>query len=238
MYWRCWEKSESLARLQDQAVRRASGSAVAATRTLGQTAKQPPHNVLTGAASAPPSCGAHWDGLRKQRPPAALLKQHWRKPSRCRRECRSAGRHNRGLDHGCEDRRQHQIWQIRRRRQRDYVPDLRWNYRSRGHRYRQILRRDRDVHLRSRLHLDRQLRVQDHLYRRRRRYPALSRISDRAARRARRFSRDLLSSALRRASDRRAESRLRQPRHAPHHGARADESVLSRFSGATRTRWQ
>ena len=64
-----------------------------------------------------------------------------------------------------------------------------------------------DVHLRSRLHLDGELRVQDHLYRRRRRHPALSRLSDRAARRARRLPRDLLPAALRRTAD----ARRRRP---------------------------
>ena len=48
-----------------------------------------------------------------------------------------------------------------------------------------------------------ELRVQDHLHRRRRRHPALSRLSDRAARRARRLPRDLLPAALRRTADRR-----------------------------------
>ena len=93
-------------------------------------------------------------------------------------------------------------------------------------RHRQALRRDRDVHLRPRLHLDRQLRVQDHLHRRRRGHPALSRLSDRAARRARRLPRDLLPAALRRTADAGAESRLRLPRHPPHHGARADDPLL------------
>ncbi len=142
---------------------------------------------------------------------------------------RSAGRHNRGLDHGCEDRRQHQNRQIRRGRQGAIVPDLRGNHRPVRHRHRQVLRRDRNVHLRSRLYVDRQLRIEDHLYRRRRRRPALPRVSDRAAGRARRLSRDLLSPALRRASHRRAEGRLRQSCHPPHHGARADEPVLSRL---------
>ena len=49
-----------------------------------------------------------------------------------------------------------------------------------GDRHQQALRRDRRLHLRSRLHLDRELRIQDHLHRRRRRRAALSRLSDRA----------------------------------------------------------
>ena len=71
-----------------------------------------------------------------------------------------------------------------------------------------------------------ELRIQDHLYRRRRGHSALSRLPDRAARRARRLPRDLLPAALRRTADRRAEGRLRQSRHPPHHGARADEPLL------------
>ena len=101
--------------------------------------------------------------------------------------------------------------------------------RAGGRRHRQALRPDGHVHLRSRLHLDRQHRIEDHLYRRRRGRPALSRLSDRPARRARRLPRDLLSPALRRAADRRAEGRFRLPRHAPHDGARADEPVLQRL---------
>ena len=67
---------------------------------------------------------------------------------------------------------------------------------------------------------------QDHLYRRRRRRPALSRLSDRAARRARRLPRDLLPAAVRRIADAAAEGRFRLPRDPPHHGARADEPLL------------
>ena len=70
---------------------------------------------------------------------------------------------------------------------------------------------------------------QDHLHRRRRRHSALSRLSDRPARRARRFPRDLLPAALRRAADRGAEGRLRLSRHPPHDGPRADEAVLQRL---------
>ena len=95
-----------------------------------------------------------------------------------------------------------------------------------GGRHRQALRPDRHVHLRPGLHLDREHRIEDHLYRRRRGRAALSRLPDRAARRARRFSRDLLSPALRRIADRDAEVGLRLPRHAPHDGPRADVAVL------------
>ena len=102
----------------------------------------------------------------------------------------------------------------------------------------QALRPDRDVHLRSRLHLDGELRIQDHLHRRRRGHPALSRLSDRAAGRARRLPRDLLPAALRRTADQAAEGRFRLPRHAPHDGARADERGSSRASAATRIRWR
>ena len=56
--------------------------------------------------------------------------------------------------------------------------------RPRRRRHPQALRPDRRLHLRSRLHLDRELRVGDHLYRRRRGHPAPPRLSDRPARRA------------------------------------------------------
>ena len=71
-----------------------------------------------------------------------------------------------------------------------------------------------------------ELRVQDHLHRRRRRHPALSRLPDRAARRERRLPRDLLSPALRRTADQGAEGRLRLSREPSHDGARADEPLL------------
>ena len=48
------------------------------------------------------------------------------------------------------------------------LPILEGQRRARRHRHPQALRRDRRLHLRSRLHLDRQLREQDHLHRRRR----------------------------------------------------------------------
>ena len=81
----------------------------------------------------------------------------------------------------------------------------------------------------TRLHLDGEHRIEDHLHRRRRRRPALSRLPDRPARRARRLPRDLLPAALRRTADRRAEGRVRLPRHPPHDGPRADGAVLQRL---------
>ena len=71
-----------------------------------------------------------------------------------------------------------------------------------------------------------QLRIQDHLYRRRQGRAALPRLSDRRPGRARRLSRDLLSAALRRIADRRAEGEFRRPRGPSHHGPRADEPVF------------
>ena len=99
-------------------------------------------------------------------------------------------------------------------------------HRPLGDRHQLALQEVRPLHLRPRLHLDRRLRVADHLYRRRRGHPPLSRLSDRAARRARRLPGDLLSAALRRAADAGAEGRFRQPRHAPHDDPRADGAVL------------
>ena len=97
------------------------------------------------------------------------------------------------------------------------------------HRHPRALRDDRRLHLRPRLHLDRKLRAQDHLHRRRRGRPAASRLSDRPAGRARRLPRGLLSAALRRTADQGAEGRFRLPRHAPHDGARADVALLHRL---------
>ena len=160
----------------------------------------------------------------------------WEPPPAARPEFHPAASHavgsvplgscNRGLDHGREDRRQHQTRPADDRQSELFVPDLRGNDRPVGRRHLQALRPGRHLHLRSGLHLDRQLRVQDHLYRRRRRHPALSRLSDRADRRARRLPRDLLPPALRRAADPRPEVGLRQSRDQSHDGPRADEPVL------------
>ena len=116
--------------------------------------------------------------------------------------------------------------QADRRRQGHDVPDLARNDRPVRHRHRQALSRHRDVHVRPRLHVDGELRVQDHLYRRRRRHPALSRLSDRSAGRERRLPGDLLSAALWRAADRGAKGRFRLSGDPAHDGARADEPVL------------
>ena len=67
---------------------------------------------------------------------------------------------------------------------------------------------------------------------------ALSRLPDRAARDALRLPRGLLPAAERRAARTHAEGRVRQHRHAPHHGARAARRASIRASGATRTRWR
>ena len=104
--------------------------------------------------------------------------------------------------------------------------DPRRHDRSGRARRRQALCRDGHVHLRSGLHLDRCLRVQDHLYRRRRGRAALPRRADRAARRARRLPGDLLPAALWRVADRLAEGRFRLSGDAPHDGPRADDPVL------------
>ena len=82
--------------------------------------------------------------------PAGLLDNRQTRTRSLQRGMRSAGQCNRGLDHGREDRRQHQDGQVYRRRQGSHVSDLRGNDRPVGDRYRQVLRRDRDVHLRSR----------------------------------------------------------------------------------------
>ena len=58
-------------------------------------------------------------------------------------------------------------------------------------------------------------------------HPALPRLSDRAAGAALRFPRGLLPAAERRAAQPQAEGRVRRHRHPPHHGARADQPLLS-----------
>jgi len=128
------------------------------------------------------------------------------------------------LDHGRKNRRQYR--HPGHRQPELVVSHLPRDPRSRRHRYFQALRGQRPLHLRSRLHLDRELRIEDHLHRRRRGGPALSRLSDRAAGRARRLRGDLLPAASRRAADRRAEGRVPAERDAPHDGARAGRAVL------------
>ena len=137
---------------------------------------------------------------------------------------RFSQRSHRGLHDGRNI--QQEIRNADRRQQDLRVPDFERHRRARCHRHRQALRPGRHVHLRPRLHLDRQLPVQDHLYRRRRRHPEISRLSDRAAGGKRRLPRDLLPAALRRTADHGAEGRFRQPRDPSHHGARADGPLL------------
>ena len=112
-------------------------------------------------------------------------------------------------------------------RQQDLrFPDFERHRWARCHRHRQALRPGRDVHLRPRLHLHRQLPVQDHLYRRRRRHPGIPRLSDRATGRTRRLPRNLLPAALRRVADQGAKGGFRPARDPSHHGSRADGPVL------------
>ena len=74
-----------------------------------------------------------------------------------------------------------------------------------------------------------QLRIQDHLYRRRQGRAAASRLSDRGARRAQRLHGGLLPAAQRRAADRRAEEEVRARHHLPHDAARTDPVFLPRL---------
>ncbi len=101
--------------------------------------------------------------------------------------------------------------------------------RPQGDGHPKTLRRPRRLHLRSRLHRDGKLRIEDHLYRRRRGRAALSRLPDRGAGRAQRLHGGGLSPPLRRAADRRREDQIHARHHAPHHGARADRAVLQRI---------
>ena len=91
------------------------------------------------------------------------------------------------------------------------------------------LRRRRGLHLRPGLHLDRLLRELDHLHRRRGGRAALPRLPDRAAGREVALPRGRLPAALRRVADRGPARGLREPRHQPHHAARADGLLLPRL---------
>ena len=82
------------------------------------------------------------------------------------------------------------------------------------------------------------LRIRNHFHRWRRGHFAASRLPDRSAGRAQRFSRSLLPVALWRTADQGAERRFRLPRHAPYHGARADVALFHRVSAAMRTLWR
>ena len=85
----------------------------------------------------------------------------------------------------------------------------------------QALYRSWVLHLRPGLHLDRQLRIEDHLHRRRAGHPAPSRLSHPGAGRAQRLHGGLLSAARGRAADRRAEEEVRARHHPSHDAARA-----------------
>ena len=94
---------------------------------------------------------------------------------------------------------------------------------------RKLYGRNRHVHLRPRLHLDRQLPERDHLYRRRGGHPAPPRLSDRPAGRAVDLHGSRLPAAPRRAAE---EGRARQVHlhdQPPHHAARAAGDLLSRL---------
>ena len=133
-------RDESLARLRDQAGRHG----LSARRSAAG------HAYMAGSNCVALSCSAHLNGIPNSGPDrapadaglAVRLDRAWPPPIR-------------GLDHGREDRRQDQDRQAHGRRQELGLPDLRRHDRSRRDRHRQALRRDRHVHLRPRLHLDR-----------------------------------------------------------------------------------
>src|SRR5258705_392977 len=79
------------------------------------------------------------------------------------------------------------------------------------------------------LAMGRALRLENPLYRRRRRRPDVPRLSDRAAHGALRFSRVRVSDPLRRAPKPESESRVRLDRDASPHGARAAVAFLFRL---------
>ena len=75
------------------------------------------------------------------------------------------------------------------------------------------------------VHEHRELPERDHLHRRRQGHPALSRVSDRAARRAERFPRDGLSDSVRRAADRAAAADVDARDHQPYDASREHQEV-------------
>ena len=109
------------------------------------------------------------------------------------------------------------------------LPIYKGTHRPRRDRHPQALRADRQVHLRPGLPVDRVVRVDHHLHRRRQGRAAVPRLPDRAAGRELRLPRDLLPAAVRRAAERRAEERLRQARDQPHDGQRADAVLPARL---------
>ena len=153
-----------------------------------------------------PSCSAQGNKLRHLTPPSRQSGL----PCFCRKMAPGSARFSQRFHRGLHDGRkiQQQDRNAHGRQQDLRFPDPERHGRARCHRHRQALRPGRDVHLRPRLHLDRQLPVEDHLYRRRRRRAGIPRLSDRAARRKGRLPRDLLSAALRGASDRRRRRRI------------------------------
>ena len=119
----------------------------------------------------------------------------------------------------------------------DY-PVMSGSGRARRHRYPQALRPDRHVHLRSRLHLDRELRERADLYRRRRGRAAPPRLSDRPARRAIELHGGLLPAAQRRAADEGRARRLHLHDHAATRCCTSSSRPSIAASAATRTRWR
>ena len=115
-------------------------------------ATRPPSRASRRALAVPPcSAQREWDtqfNWAFTRSPPARKHEQVHRPV--------AGRRHRGSDHGREVRRQHQDRQAFGRRQELVVPDLRRHHRAGRDRRRQALRRDRHVHLRPGLHLDRQ----------------------------------------------------------------------------------
>ena len=93
----------------------------------------------------------------------------------------------------------------------------------------QALRPDRDVHLRSRLHLDRELQLEDHLHRRRRGHPAASRLHDRGSGQEQLVPRGRLPDPERRAAEPGRVRRVHERCDLPHHAARADPVPVPRL---------
>ena len=108
-----------------------------------------------------------------------------------------------------------------RRRQDRRVSALLRHDRPGRHGHPDPVREDRDVHVRPRIPLDRELPFEHHLHRRRPGRAALSRLPDRAARGAMRLPRGLLPAPQRRAAHERAEAEVRPHGDRPHDDPRA-----------------
>ena len=113
------------------------------------------------------------------------------------------------------------------------------HHRPRRHRCRPALPRHRLLHLRSGLHLDRQLLVaRSPTSTATRACCSIAAIRSSSSPRQSNFIEVCYLLLQRRAADQGRAREVPHHHHAPHHGARADDPVLHRASAATRIRWR